>query len=302
MSRLDHSLSPARTNQKEIRGSLGTASWARQQQIGRAIGHVLLSVAGILFILPFFWLVSTSLKELDQIFTMPPIWIPNPLRWQNYPEALSYFPFLRQLRNTLIIALSSTGLTLISSTLVAFSFSRLRWVGRDLCFFLMLATMMLPYQVTMIPLFIIYRSLNWVNSFLPLIIPHAFGVPFFIFLLRQFFLSIPKDLDDAATIDGCLEVGILRHIILPLAKPALTTVALFQFLGSWNDFLGPLIYLNDPDKYTLPLGIQVFASTSGVQWGWMMAATTVLTVPVVVLFFFTQRTFIQGISVTGMKG
>lgn len=302
MSRLDHSLSPAQTNQKELRGSLGTASWARQQQIGRAIGHLLLSVAGILFILPFFWLVSTSLKELDQIFTMPPIWIPNPLRWQNYPEALSYFPFLRQLRNTLIIALSSTGLTLISSTLVAFSFSRLRWVGRDLCFFLMLATMMLPYQVTMIPLFIIYRSLNWVNSFLPLIIPHAFGVPFFIFLLRQFFLSIPKDLDDAATIDGCLEVGILRHIILPLAKPALTTVALFQFLGSWNDFLGPLIYLNDPDKYTLPLGIQVFASTSGVQWGWMMAATTVLTVPVVVLFFFTQRTFIQGISVTGMKG
>ncbi len=302
MSRLDHSLSPAQTNQKELRGSLGTASWARQQQIGRAIGHVLLSVAGILFILPFFWLVSTSLKELDQIFTMPPIWIPNPIRWQNYPEALSYFPFLRQLRNTLIIALSSTGLTLISSTLVAFSFSRLRWVGRDLCFFLMLATMMLPYQVTMIPLFIIYRSLNWVNSFLPLIIPHAFGVPFFIFLLRQFFLSIPKDLDDAATIDGCLEVGILRHIILPLAKPALTTVALFQFLGSWNDFLGPLIYLNDPDKYTLPLGIQVFASTSGVQWGWMMAATTVLTVPVVVLFFFTQRTFIQGISVTGMKG
>ncbi len=302
MSRLDHSLSPAQTNQKELRGSLDTASWARQQQIGRAIGHVLLSVAGILFILPFFWLVSTSLKELDQIFTMPPIWIPNPIRWQNYPEALSYFPFLRQLRNTLIIALSSTGLTLISSTLVAFSFSRLRWVGRDLCFFLMLATMMLPYQVTMIPLFIIYRSLNWVNSFLPLIIPHAFGVPFFIFLLRQFFLSIPKDLDDAATIDGCLEVGILRHIILPLAKPALTTVALFQFLGSWNDFLGPLIYLNDPDKYTLPLGIQVFASTSGVQWGWMMAATTVLTVPVVVLFFFTQRTFIQGISVTGMKG
>lgn len=302
MSRLDHSLSPAQTNQKELRGSLGTASWARQQQIGRAIGHLLLSVAGILFILPFFWLVSTSLKELDQIFTMPPIWIPNPIRWQNYPEALSYFPFLRQLRNTLIIALSSTGLTLISSTLVAFSFSRLRWVGRDLCFFLMLATMMLPYQVTMIPLFIIYRSLNWVNSFLPLIIPHAFGVPFFIFLLRQFFLSIPKDLDDAATIDGCLEAGILRHIILPLAKPALTTVALFQFLGSWNDFLGPLIYLNDPDKYTLPLGIQVFASTSGVQWGWMMAATTVLTVPVVVLFFFTQRTFIQGISVTGMKG
>jgi len=302
MRRADHAISPTQTRPKATPSLLGSASWAQQQRMGRGIGHALLSVAGILFVLPFFWLVSTSLKELDQIFTMPPIWIPNPIRWQNYPEALGYFPFLNQLRNTLIIALASTGLTLLSSTLVAFSFSRLRWVGRDLCFFLMLSTMMLPYQVTMIPLFMIYRSLNWVNSFLPLIIPHAFGVPFFIFLLRQFFLGIPKDLDDAATIDGCSEAGILRHIILPLAKPALTTVALFQFLGSWNDFLGPLIYLNDPDKYTLPLGIQVFASTSGVQWGWLMAATTVLTVPVVVLFFFTQRTFIQGISVTGIKG
>jgi multiple sugar transport system permease protein len=137
---------------------------------------------------------------------------------------------------------------------------------------------------------------------LPLIVPHAFGVPFFIFLLRQFFLSLPRDLDDAAIIDGCSEFGVLWRVILPLAKPALATVALFQFLGSWNDFIGPLIYLNDPSKYTLSLGIQVFVSTVGVQWGWMMAVTTVLTVPVIVLFFFTQRTFIQGIALTGIKG
>jgi multiple sugar transport system permease protein len=192
-------------------------------------------------------------------------------------------------------------LTLISSTLVAFSFSRLRWPGRNLCFFLMLSTMMLPYQVTMIPLFMIYRTLGWVNTFLPLIVPHLFGAPFFIFMLRQFFLGLPRDLDEAAILDGCSTAGILYYVILPLAKPALATVGLFQFLGSWNDFLGPLIYLNDPSKYTLSLGIQVFASTSGVHWGWMMAVTTVLTVPVVTLFFFTQRTFIQGIALTGIK-
>ncbi len=302
MESSDPSLLPAPAIQKTFQSQTGPASWARQQWLGRMVGHLFLATVGVLFFLPFFWLVSTSLKELDQIFTMPPVWIPHPIRWQNYPEALSYFPFVRQLSNTLIVAFSSTALTLISSTLVAYSFSRLRWPGRDLCFFLMLITMMLPYQVTMIPLFIIYRSLNWVNSFLPLIVPNAFGAPFFIFLLRQFFLRIPKDLDDAATIDGCSEGGILRDIILPLAKPALATVALFQFLGSWNDFLGPLIYLNDPDKYTLPLGIQVFVSTTGVQWSWMMAATTVLTVPVVILFFFTQRTFIQGITLTGIKG
>ena len=277
-------------------------SWSQRQAYGRAASHVALSTAGLLFFLPFFWLISTSLKELDQIFTLPPVWIPDPLRWQNYPQALGYFPFLLQLRNTLVIAVSAVMLTLISSALVAYSFSRLRWHGRDILFFAMLSTMMLPYQVTMIPLFIIFRTVGWVNTLLPLIVPHAFGVPFFIFLLRQFFLSLPRELDDAAIIDGCSEFGVLWRIILPLSKPALATVALFQFLGSWNDFIGPLIYLNDPSKYTLSLGIQVFVSTVGVQWGWMMAVTTVLTVPVVVLFFFTQRTFIQGIALTGIKG
>jgi multiple sugar transport system permease protein len=276
-------------------------SWSRSQAISRAAGHLILAAVGVLFFLPFFWLISTSLKQLDQIFTLPPIWIPDPIRWENYPEALTYFPFLLQLSNTLIITLSSVALALVSSSLVAYSFSRLRWPGRNILFFVMLATMMLPYQVTMVPLFIIFRQLGWINTLLPLIVPNMFGVPFFIFLLRQFFLSLPRDLDDAAIIDGCSEWGVYRHIILPLSKPALATVALFQFLGSWNDFLGPLIYLSDPNKYTLSLGIQVFVSTVGVQWGWMMAVTTVLTVPVIILFFFTQRTFIQGIAFSGIK-
>jgi multiple sugar transport system permease protein len=293
-------LPPAAKQPSQVREQ-SQLSWSRQQAIGRAVAHVLLIAVGILFFLPFFWLVSTSLKELDQIFRLPPIWIPDPIRWQNYPEALTYFPFLLQLSNTLTITLSAVALTLVSCSLVAFSFSRLRWPGRNILFFLMLSTMMLPYQVTMVPLFIIFRQLGWVNTLLPLIVPHAFGVPFYIFLLRQFFLGLPRDLDDAAIIDGCSEWGVYRHIILPLSKPALATVALFQFLGSWNDFLGPLIYLNDPSKYTLSLGIQVFVSTVGVQWGWMMAVTTVLTVPVIVLFFLTQRTFIQGIAFSGIK-
>jgi multiple sugar transport system permease protein len=302
MKSMDQASSVLTPKHSETKPRIGGLSWSRSQAIGRASGHLVLASAGILFFLPFFWLVSTSLKELHQIFQMPPVWIPNPIRWQNYPEALNYFPFLQQLGNTLVIAISSVVLTLVSSTLVAYSFSRLRWIGRDPLFYLMLSTMMLPYQVTMIPLFMIFRTLGWVNTLLPLIVPHAFGVPFYIFLLRQFFLSLPRDLDDAAIIDGCSELGVLRYIVLPLSKAALATVALFQFLGSWNDFLGPLIYLNDPSKYTLSLGIQVFASTSGVHWGWMMAVTTVLTVPVVVLFFFTQRTFIQGIALTGIKG
>jgi multiple sugar transport system permease protein len=276
-------------------------SKTRERMVEQVIGHAILAGVGIMFFLPFFWLVSTSLKELQQVYRLPPVWIPNPFRWQNYPEAISYFPFFRQLANTLIIAGSSLVLTLVSSSLVAFSFSRLEWPGRDVCFFLMLSTMMLPYQVTMVPLFIIFRSLGWVNTFLPLIVPNIFGSAFYIFLLRQFFLGLPRELDEAAILDGCSTAGILTNVILPLAKPALATVALFQFLGSWNDFIGPLIYLNDPTKYTLSLGIQVFSSTMGIQWTWLMAVTTVLTVPVVTLFFFTQRTFIQGIALTGIK-
>ena len=295
--------SPALKGERQFSATgMSRASMAQRQRWGHAASHVALLTVGAMFFLPFFWLVSTSLKDLDQIFTLPPIWIPDPLRWQNYPESLGYFPFLQQLKNTLVIAISTVILTIISSALVAYSFSRLRWHGRDILFFAMLSTMMLPYQVTMVPLFITFRELGWVNTLLPLIVPHAFGVPFFIFLLRQFFLTLPRDLDDAAIIDGCSELGVLWRVILPLSKPALATVALFQFLGSWNDFIGPLIYLNDPSKYTLSLGIQVFASTVGVQWGWMMAVTTVLTVPVIALFFFTQRTFIQGIALTGIKG
>jgi len=175
------------------------------------------------------------------------------------------------------------------------------WKGRDFVFFLILSTMMLPYQVVMVPLFTVFTKLGWIDTFLPLIVPAFFGNAFLIFLLRQFFMSIPKDLTEAARIDGCAEIQIYRRVILPLSKPAMATVALFSFMGAWNDYLGPLIYLFDQGKYTLSLGLAMFSSQYGSYWGMLMAVSTVVTLPIIILFFFTQRTFIQGITMTGLK-
>ncbi len=198
---------------------------------------------------------------------------------------------------------------MLSSTLVAYGFSRIRFKGRDLLFGLCLATMMLPYQVTMVPLFIIFKKLDWIGTFLPLVVPAFFGNPYFIFLLRQFFRSIPDKLPDAARIDGASELDILLRIILPLARPALTVVALFAFMGAWNDYLGPLIYLNRPDQFTLALGIQAMRGMLNVvgigrnmAYPYLMAISTIVTLPIVIIFFFAQRTFIEGITMTGMKG
>ncbi|NMB11992.1 MAG: carbohydrate ABC transporter permease [Firmicutes bacterium] len=262
----------------------------------------LLAILGVLFALPFVWLVSTSLKTDSQLFVMPPIWIPDPIKWSNYRNALNYIPFWLYFKNTLTIAVPSTIGMLISSSLVAYGFSRVQWPGRDAVFILVLATMMLPYQVTMIPLFIVFRNLGWVGTFKPLIIPSFFGGPFYIFLLRQFYLTLPMELSDAAKIDGCSELGIYRRIILPLSKPALSTVALFSIMAYWNDFLAPLIYLEDDSKYTLALGLQQFQRQFGMEWAMLMATSVVVTLPIIVLFFLTQKTFVQGIALTGMKG
>jgi multiple sugar transport system permease protein len=264
--------------------------------------HLVLIGVGISFLLPFYWLISTSLKSDTQLFQMPPAWIPSPAQWKNYPEALSYIPFLTYLKNTLFICAMTVLGTVISCSLVGYSFSRIRWRGRNILFIILLSTMMLPFQVTMIPVLIIFKTLGWVGSFKPLIVPSFLGSAFFIFLLRQFFMTIPYELSDAAKIDGCSEFGIYSRIILPLAKPALATVVLFTFIGAWNDFLGPLIYLSQESQYTLSLGLQAFISQHGAEWSLLMAASTVMIMPIVVLFFFTQKTFIQGITLTGLKG
>ncbi len=320
------------------------------------LAHGTLMAASVLFIVPFVWMVSTSLKHESKIFPKtgePPQWIPTTERldedgrrmimygdkpgielrdeddkkvilvegkelsawpsdievqtkigfhWQNYPKAFGTMDFWINLRNTLFICVSVVIGTVISCSLVAYSFSRIEWPGRDALFVVVLATMMLPYEVTLVPLFVLYKHLGWTGSFKPLIVPAFFGTPFYIFLLRQFFMGIPRDLSAAARIDGCSELGIFTNIIVPLAKPALATTALFMFLFQWADFLNPLIYLQDDRQYTLAIALQQFQSNHESEWGPLMAMSTVITVPIIALFFLTQRTFIQGITMTGLKG
>ncbi|MCC6442842.1 MAG: carbohydrate ABC transporter permease [Armatimonadetes bacterium] len=263
---------------------------------------LVLNALAVVFLAPFAWMVSTSLKPDTQIFTPTPRWIPDPALWKNYPLALASFPFWRYLRNTLFIALMTVTGTVLSSALPAYGFSRLRWRGREFFFYLMLATIMLPYQVTMLPVFVLFRNWGWTGTYKPLIVPAFFGSAFSIFLLRQFFLTIPQELSDAARIDGCGEWGIFWRIIAPLSKPALATIALFSFMGAWMDFMGPLVYLNDDSMYTLAIGLTAFMGRHSQQWNLLMAAATVLSLPMVIIFFLAQRTFIQGITLTGMKG
>lgn len=266
--------------------------------------HAVLITASLMFLFPLAWMISTALKPLDQTMRMPPQWFPNPVLWANFLEAVRYIPFFLYARNTLIIAVLGTLGTLVSSAFVAYGFSRIEWKGRDTVFVVLLATMMIPFPVTMVPLYAIFRELRWIGTFRPLWVPAWLGASAFnVFLLRQFFLSIPRDFSDAAFIDGCSELGILWRVIVPLSRPALAVVALFHFLYCWNDFLGPLLYLIDQDTFTLAVGLQFFQSRQGgTPWNLLMAASTLVVSPIIVLFFFAQRTFIQGITMTGLKG
>jgi len=285
---------------RKASASLG-ARKAKENIRGIAI-HIALIPAAFVFLLPFLWMLSTSLKPDSQLYAYPPIWIPNPLQWSNYPETVTYVPFFLYLRNTLIISLSSMVGVVFSSALAAYSLARIRWPGRHILFLLTIATLMLPYQVTLIPVFLVFKNLGWVGDFRPLILPQFFGFAYYIFLMRQFFMSIPQELSEAAYIDGANEFRIFWSVILPLAKPALATVAVFQFIRSWTDYLNPLIYLNDQNLYTLQLGLQQYSSQYGREWGLLMAAAVLITLPPIVIFFLTQRTFVQGVTLTGIKG
>lgn len=273
-----------------------------QRLLGRALTYVALVVLGALFALPFLWLLSTSLKSPQQLFRLPPEWIPNPMMWANYPRALTAIPFFLYLQNTLYIAFFNVVATVISCSLAAYGFARIEWPGRNALFVVLLGTLMIPYSVIQIPQFLIFRDLGWIGTTNPLTWPAFFGNAFFIFLLRQFYLTIPQELSSAAKIDGASELQIYWRIILPLARPALAVVALFTFMNNWNDFIGPLIYLGDREQYTLAIGLYGFLSRVKTEWGPLMAAATVMVAPIIVLFFFTQRTFIQGITLTGIKG
>jgi ABC-type glycerol-3-phosphate transport system permease component len=268
----------------------------------RIAAWVALLAGAIVMIFPIFWLVTTSLKTKAQIFQFPPVWIPNPVRWQNYTDAWNAQPFDRFAANTLIITVANIIGVMISSSLVAYAFARLRFPGREILFILILSELMLPQTVTLIPRYIEFRKLGWIDTWWPLIVPNFFGNAFFIFLLRQFFRTIPRDLSDAAKVDGASELRIFWQIILPLSRPALTVVAIFTFLYNWNDYLEPLIYISSEEKYTVALGLASFRDQLSSEWGLLMAGTTMTIVPVIVLFFLLQRYFIRGVVLSGMKG
>ncbi|MBM0064145.1 carbohydrate ABC transporter permease [Alkalicoccobacillus gibsonii] len=273
-----------------------------QKRMKTIYAHSVLILASILFLVPFIWMVSTSLKPLTQVFSFPPEFIPRPIQWENYVEATKYIPFWKYTFNTAVITILSTIGVIISCPIVAYSFAKLKWRGRNVLFVITIGVMMIPAQVTMIPLFLLFNQLGWVGTNLPLIVPAFFGVPFSIFLLRQFFKGLPDTLREAAKIDGASEWRIYWQIMFPLARPAVLAIALFQFMAAWTDFLGPLIYLTNETSYTLSLGLQQFQNQQGSQWHMMMAVSTLMTLPIIILFFFMQKTFIRGITFTGIKG
>jgi ABC-type glycerol-3-phosphate transport system permease component len=271
--------------------------------------YLVLFVLAASYLLPLYWMVVSGLKTETQVYVIPPIWWPDPARFVNYMEAWTIQPFTRYLYNTVVrLAIPTVIGAVVSNTLVAYSFGRLKWPGRDVLFAICLMTMMIPGQVTMVPVFIIFRALGWVNSYKPLVVPAFFASAGTIFMLRQFFRTIPEELSDAANIDGANEFQTMWLIILPLVKPALAVVALFSFMGSWNEYLGPLIYINQSDLYPLTLGLaQLQAAMNqvgvkGLAYPYLMAASTIVTLPIVLIFYFTQRTFIEGIALTGLKG
>lgn len=275
-----------------------------------ALVHATLLGLSAIFLLPLLWMFVTALKPIDETMTSPPRWIPSSLQWHNFGDAfaygskdLGYMPFLVYGRNTLFVTILAVVGSVISNSLVAYSFAKTEWRGRNGFFALTLATMMIPFPVLMVPTYALFKDLGWIGTFRPLWVPTFFGSAFNIFLLRQFFKTIPMELSEAATIDGCSEFRIYWDVVLPLARPALTVVALFTFLWAWNDFMGPLIYLTDQNTFTLSMGLQFFQSQhTGTPWNLLMAASLIVLLPVMVVFFFAQRVFIEGIATSGLKG
>ncbi|RPH32732.1 carbohydrate ABC transporter permease [bacterium] len=274
-----------------------------RKMVSRTLLYAVLVLFGMAFLVPFLWILSTSLKGSEQIFSVPPQWIPSSLHPENYLSVFERMPFLVYLRNSVVVTLLSMLGTVLSSSLVAYAFAYLRWPGRNALFIVVLATMMLPMQVTMIPVFVLFKEFGWLNTFKPLVVPAFFGGGAFnIFLLRQFYLGIPREIAEAARIDGCSEFRIYWNIMLPLAKPALATIAIMTFMFSWNDFLGPLIYLSDKAKGTLALGLSMFVGQHQTEWGALMAASILMMLPMILVFFFFQKYIIQGFTMSGIKG
>jgi multiple sugar transport system permease protein len=279
-----------------------TSAGRRPGRARAALLHAGLALTAALFLLPIAWMAAGTLKTNADIFVMPPVWLPSPPHWANFPAALRYIPFFTYLRNTLEVSLLSVAGTLVSCPPAAYAFARLHWPGRNAFFLASLATVMLPFQVQMIPLYVVFRDLGWIGTLLPLIVPAFVGNGLYIFLLRQFFLTIPKELDEAAAIDGAGELAIFFRIMLPLVRPALVTVSIFTFMANWTDFLAPLVFLNRESTYTLALGLQFYQSQHFTAWSYLMVASLVFTIPALIVFLLLQRYFVQGFALSGLKG
>jgi multiple sugar transport system permease protein len=274
---------------------------SRRRRWGNLWLHVVLILGSVGMLLPFAWMLSTSLKTPPDIFTYPPLWIPDPIAWENYAATLEAIPFGRYYFNSMFVAVSVTVLQILTSSLAAFAFARLRFKGREPLFLLYLATLMIPFQVTMIPNFILVRYLGWFDSFQALIFPTAFSA-FAVFLLRQYFMGMPLELDEAARMDGAGSFRIWWQIIMPLSGPVLAALTIFTFLGSWNDFLWPLIVTNSVETRTIPVGLASFQGEFNTQWNLLMAGSVIALLPVLVIYFFAQKRFIEGITLSGMGG
>ena len=270
--------------------------------LSRTLIYLTLTAGAFIILIPFAWTISTALKTPQQALRVPPEWIPSPVVWQNFLEAWNAKPFATFYANSLIVAGLSILGQVLSCSLVAYGFARLRFPGRDVLFLIVLSTLMIPFQILIIPRFILFKNLGWLDSLLPLIVPNFFGGAFNIFLMRQYFMSIPLELDDAARIDGCGHWGIFWRIILPLSKPALGAVMVFEFLQSWDDFLGPLIYLSKEANYTVALGLAAFRNDYFIEWNLFMAAAAVAMAVPLVIFFIAQKYFIEGVQLTGTGG
>jgi multiple sugar transport system permease protein len=264
--------------------------------------HVILALGAFVMVFPFIWMILTSFKDISQAFLIPPKWIPDPWVWENYPNSLAALPFGRAYFNSFYITLLVTGFTLITASMAAYAFAKIEFPGREILFLMFLATMMVPGQVTIIPLFLIMKQLGWVDSHLALIVPGALFNAFAVFLLRQFIRGIPKEMEEAATIDGCNRWRIYWQIILPLLVPAMAALGIFLFLGSWNEFFRPLIFLNSPDLFTVPLMLNQFRGQYTVDWTLLMAGSAIAVIPVLVVYIILQRRIIEGITLTGLTG
>lgn len=286
--------------------SSSPAGGSRDVLVARIIVYALLLAGVAIVMVPFLWMISTSLKNEQELFTFPPEWIPNPIQWGNYKDAWQALPFDRFLINTLFTTILAMFAEITTAAIVAYGFARFRFPGRNVLFVILLSTMMLPGILTLIPKFIMWRSLDRIDTFTPLTVGAWFAWgPSFIFLLRQFFMTIPREIEEAATIDGANTVQIFRQIMLPLVKPALLAIAVLSFQGNWNNFEGALIYLSTLEKYPMVLGLQFFGaslSREAPQWHLMMAMATMMAAPILVLFFFAQRYFIEGLTVGAVKG